>query len=313
MSGACAVLCAVLQGAMVLSLAPAGMPTLTFPFCIGAIIFGAVHRSFPGFTPIPLPSITVPEAHILEAREAAVSKAAALAVKRRQLLLRLRALIRAFKYIDPSCSKRGMVVRLADAREAIIRTEVNLNRPWMPDIRVEALRVMDEMAVEMRVPIELHPDAEHWQPSTNGVAPESTSDTSASVGASGVGAPGVSGAGASVGQPEGDSAVESKGPKAFSTRFQRSGTGTRSGEVVSAAGSLRRLQDLGRANDRARHPRNSHVVQGHLGIMFALPFHRLFTVQGRDGEPNAAMQVLVLYEKQIRYMLKWKVAPAALP
>ncbi len=52
-------------------------------------------------------------------------KAAALAVKRRELLLRRRALIRAFKYIDPSCSKRGMVVRLADAREAIIRTEVS--------------------------------------------------------------------------------------------------------------------------------------------------------------------------------------------
>jgi hypothetical protein len=31
--------------------------------------------------------------------------------------------------------------------------QVNLNRPWMPDIRVEALRALDEMALAMRLPV----------------------------------------------------------------------------------------------------------------------------------------------------------------
>ena len=67
MASVCAVLCAVLQGAMIVLLAPVGMPTLTFPFCLGAIVLGSVYNSFPGYTPIPLPNITVPEAHIVEA------------------------------------------------------------------------------------------------------------------------------------------------------------------------------------------------------------------------------------------------------
>ena len=90
-----AVLCAVLQGAMIVLLAPVGMPTLTIPFCLGAIVLGSVYNSFPGYTPIPLPNITVPEAHIVEAMAARAAKKKALASKRRRLLYRLLLLMRA--------------------------------------------------------------------------------------------------------------------------------------------------------------------------------------------------------------------------
>jgi hypothetical protein len=68
MSLICAVLCAVLQGATGVFLAPLAIPGLSFPFCIAGVLFVALQSSFPGFESIPLGSITVPENHILEAR-----------------------------------------------------------------------------------------------------------------------------------------------------------------------------------------------------------------------------------------------------
>jgi hypothetical protein len=43
------------------------VPGLSLPFCIGILLFCSLQNSFPGFLPVPLSSITVPEAHILEA------------------------------------------------------------------------------------------------------------------------------------------------------------------------------------------------------------------------------------------------------
>jgi hypothetical protein len=68
----------------------------------------------------------------LWSREAALVKRQTLSQKRQQLLSRLRALVRAFLFIDPACSQRGLVVRLTDAREAVIRTDVSVGMLWPP-------------------------------------------------------------------------------------------------------------------------------------------------------------------------------------
>jgi hypothetical protein len=118
LAGACAVLCAVLQGAFVVLLAPVGMATLTFPFCLGAIVFNTIGTSLPSFVPVSLASMTTPEEHWRTARDAARALLSSLRVRRRRALARLRTLWRGFGLVDPLATVTG-TVSLASLRAAV--------------------------------------------------------------------------------------------------------------------------------------------------------------------------------------------------
>ena len=56
-----------------------------------------------------------------------------------------------YRLADPRCPDNNYIVRLRDLREAVLRTDVNQSRPWMHDIRIDALQLLDELAVAVEV------------------------------------------------------------------------------------------------------------------------------------------------------------------
>ena len=109
---ACAFLCAVLQGAMMVLLAPSGVATLTMPFCLGTIVFVLVQRTLPDFIPVQLQSLTTPEEHLARAREAAREMREAVRLWKRINQCKERAVQRVIRI------RRGMVLLCAQSTQA---------------------------------------------------------------------------------------------------------------------------------------------------------------------------------------------------
>ena len=68
MAAVCAVMCAYMGGLISSMFSPLGLPALTLPFCLATLSVVMLQDTVPGFNPVPLNTITVPEDHYRKLR-----------------------------------------------------------------------------------------------------------------------------------------------------------------------------------------------------------------------------------------------------
>ena len=77
---ACAVLTALLFGAIASLFIPWGLPALTLPFCFGTLAFVLLRGGVTKLEVVEIPDVTTPEEHLARARVAHAAEAGRVAV-----------------------------------------------------------------------------------------------------------------------------------------------------------------------------------------------------------------------------------------
>ena len=190
--------------------------------------------------------------------------------------------------IDPRCPRVKYVVRLRDLREAVLRTDVNQSRPWMHDIRIDALQLLDELAVGVRVIV---PSRPRQQPLTPTAGHDPATDAAAAAGDA-----------ADPNSARSNEPLQSTPLRQQQQQQQQQQRrqqqqqqplqqqqGSRRGSWFTGWWQSTSWTDLGDADGA---PRAVKVV----------PFSKLFTRHAPDGSANAVIVVLEMYARQCAWV-----------
>ena len=179
-----------------------------------------------------------------------------------------------YRLADPRCPDNNYIVRLRDLREAVLRTDVNQSRPWMHDIRIDALQLLDELAVGVRV----------YKSSD----PFGTPDLGRSGSASDSPKRGFTTDDSPI-APRVQSRVQQLRSTAAGVARRRDNTGGGGGGV-------------GVDSDGKVPSRDAAPLQPQPRVVRVVPFSKLFTRHAVDGSANAVIVVLEMYARQCAWV-----------